>query len=304
MKIEIFKPFGEAFDLTKKILFEPFDLRKWCVIGFAAFLAGNFGGISFRFPSSFGNEHADRAKYFVRPDLHQWQPWLPFVIIVFAATVLAVVLVMIWVTSRGRFIFTDCIVRNRAAIVGPWREYRKEGDSYFWFQIAIMFFSVILIAVAAMVLVSTGFFARPSRATSNASFIILIPLVLFWIVFVIALALITHFMVPVMYRQRCQASEALRVVLRLISENVGVFILFGLFAIVLFMAALMIGLLAMCATCCLAALPYIGTVILLPVYVCLRAFSLFFLRQFGAEYDVWAMLATSERPAVPPPLPV
>ncbi|MDB6147519.1 MAG: hypothetical protein JWO45_1183, partial [Spartobacteria bacterium] len=104
------------------------------------------------------------------------------------------------------------------------------------------------------------------------------------------------------YRQRCSASEALRVVLRLIGENVGVFILFGLFAIVLFMAALMIGLLAMCATCCLAALPYIGTVILLPVYVCLRAFSLFFLRQFGPEYDVWAMLAPPERPAVPPPL--
>jgi len=25
-KIEIFKPFGEAFELTKKILFQPFDL--------------------------------------------------------------------------------------------------------------------------------------------------------------------------------------------------------------------------------------------------------------------------------------
>src|SRR5438477_6823266 len=50
-RIEIFKPLGEAFELTKKILFQPFNLGKWCVIGFAAFLAGgvnfNFG---FRFP--------------------------------------------------------------------------------------------------------------------------------------------------------------------------------------------------------------------------------------------------------------
>ena len=38
-RIEIFKPFGEAFELMKKILFQPFDLRKWLVIGFAAFLA-------------------------------------------------------------------------------------------------------------------------------------------------------------------------------------------------------------------------------------------------------------------------
>src|SRR5438552_18855003 len=42
-KIEIFKPFGEAFELTKKILFQPFDLKKWLVIGFAAWLA-NLGG--------------------------------------------------------------------------------------------------------------------------------------------------------------------------------------------------------------------------------------------------------------------
>jgi len=35
-KIEIFKPFGESFELMKKILFQPFDLKKWPVIGFAA----------------------------------------------------------------------------------------------------------------------------------------------------------------------------------------------------------------------------------------------------------------------------
>src|SRR5439155_7660967 len=43
-RIEIFKPFGEAFELTKLILFQPFDLGKWCVIGFAAFLAHLAGG--------------------------------------------------------------------------------------------------------------------------------------------------------------------------------------------------------------------------------------------------------------------
>jgi hypothetical protein len=41
--IEIFKPFGEAFELMKKILFQPSDVKKWFVIGFAALLA-NLGG--------------------------------------------------------------------------------------------------------------------------------------------------------------------------------------------------------------------------------------------------------------------
>ncbi len=48
-KIEIFKPFGEAFELMKKILFQPFDLKKWLIIGFAAWLAGHFGGVGLIF---------------------------------------------------------------------------------------------------------------------------------------------------------------------------------------------------------------------------------------------------------------
>src|SRR5881398_673032 len=52
-QIEIFKPFSEAFELMKKILFQPFDLKRWLVIGFAAFLAGLSGGFHSSFnPSS------------------------------------------------------------------------------------------------------------------------------------------------------------------------------------------------------------------------------------------------------------
>src|SRR5205085_2709235 len=45
-KIEIIKPFGEAFELMKKILFQPFDFKKWFVIGFAAFLSGQISGVN------------------------------------------------------------------------------------------------------------------------------------------------------------------------------------------------------------------------------------------------------------------
>jgi len=47
-KIEIFKPFGEAFELMKGILFQPFDVKKWFVIGFAAWLA-NLGSGGFNY---------------------------------------------------------------------------------------------------------------------------------------------------------------------------------------------------------------------------------------------------------------
>ena len=55
-KIEIFAPCSAALDLTKLILFQPFDLTKWFVIGFAAFLshlAGGGGG-SFNYNPNLG----------------------------------------------------------------------------------------------------------------------------------------------------------------------------------------------------------------------------------------------------------
>jgi hypothetical protein len=89
----------------------------------------------------------------------------------------------------------------------------------------------------------------------------------------------------------------------------GPFLLFVLFGFVLILAALMIGAVATCATCCLGALPYVGTVILLPVFVCLRAFTLVFFRQFGPDYDVWiSVMPTEFAPilsrALPPPTSV
>ena len=56
----------------------------------------------------------------------------------------------------------------------------------------------------------------------------------------------------------------------------------------------MISCVVTCATCCIAAIPYVGTVILLPIPVTLGAFSLLFLRQFGPDYDVWAGLMATE----------
>src|SRR5438105_12554593 len=119
-------------------------------------------------------------------------------------------------------------------------------------------------------------------------------------------------MVPVMYRRRCRAVEAFRDVTLLIWHHLGSFFLLCLFGIVLFLAVLMIGAIVTCATCCLAALPYVGTVILLPLFVCLRGFGLAFLRQFGPDYDVWAsvmppeflsLLSGPPPPTVPGPNP-
>jgi hypothetical protein len=307
-KIEIFKPFGEAFELTKKILFQPFDFAKWLVIGFAAFLANLSGGLHFNVPTNWNRRH---WRFF---DTHDWDSavdqlphWVRDPIIIGIVVILSIALILIfwWLGARGRFIFTDCIVKNRGAIVAPWHEFRKEANSFFLFTLLISFLFMLtagLLAIAVFVslwLRHKAFTDFPGIVTiSGAAFVGLILFLL-----ALAWALIWHFMVPVMYRRRCRAYEGFTTVAALIMRYPGEFVLYCLFFIVLAIAVAIVGCVAVCATCCIAAIPYVGTVILLPIFVLLRSFSFCFLRQFGPDYDVWATLPQPEVPPIPPPLP-
>ena len=152
-KIEIFKPFGEAFELMKKILFQPFDLKKWLVIGFAAWLANlgaGGGGIgNFNYPD---NRREDAEKF--NETIGQIpQPVLITGICVLICVVLLLIVLFAWLRARGRFILVDCIVRNRAAIVEPWKEFRAEGNSFFLFSLLVVLVVVPVIVIAGLVLI-------------------------------------------------------------------------------------------------------------------------------------------------------
>lgn len=311
-KIEIFAPFGAALELMQKILFRPFDIKKWFVIGFAAFLShlagggGNFAGNWNRQMPSDWKTSVRSATNDMSGSIHNLPFWVIPVGIMAGLLILAVVAVLLWLGSRGKFIFTDCIVRNRGAIEEPWREYRREGNSLFLFSIvvALIFLAVVVvlggIVFLPMILHGDNFSAGISMVIGGITFLVVI------LILALAWALISQFMVPIMYRRRCTALEAFRATLALISERLGVFMLYFLFLIVLGLASAMIACIATCVTCCITAIPYVGTVILLPLYVALAAYPLLFLRQFGSEYDVWANAlppVSSEPPVQPPPPP-
>ena len=300
-RIEIFAPFNEAFELTKKILFQPFDLTKWFVIGFPAWLATYFsGGGGFNYNRGFNKNDWNWKAHTFGPNfsMHDMPPWVIPVVIVGALLVITLIVLMLWLNARGRFMFTDCIVRNRGAVAVPWRECRAEGNGFFLFQLVVTMCSMVIFGGLALIFVLGWHWNNPLLPLS---LLILIGLAFFLIALVVSL--IVKFMVPVMYRQRCDALAAFRQVWTLITANLGIFILFALFYLVIAIAAAMIGGLAACFTCCIAAIPYIGTVILLPVVMCLFAFPLCFVRQFGDPYDVWAVVRPAEPPPLEPPIP-
>jgi hypothetical protein len=305
-KIEIFAPFSAAFDLTKRILFEPFDLTKWLVVGFAAFLShlSGGGGMNFNFngnPLKRGDWNWSYKSFSKdlgqTPDLGSC--WLPLLIGgVIAGLLIAVV--FLWVGARGRFIFTDCIVRNRGAIAEPWREFRKEGNSFFVFSLVVGLGLLVLLGVVSipvwLPLVMHG--GEPGGVGFIIAVIVLVAVAL---VCAVAVAVITNFMVPIMYRRRCGAIEACKAAVGLIMSEPGSVILYLLFLLVLAVAFGMVTCVLTCITCCIVAIPYVGTVILLPIYVLLASFHLIFLRQFGPDFDVWWNMLALE--TATPPLP-
>lgn len=292
-KIEIFKPFSEAFALMKKILFQPFDLGKWCIIGFAAFLASLAGGSSYSFnPFSRWDTREDKktiAEFF--PDLGsvaQMEWWVIGLIVIGGLIILALVLVFMWLGARGRFIFTDCIVYNRGAIVAPWKEFRAQGNSFFLFSLLTMLCIFVVVVLVALALFFPLVLRGSGRQTGPGFWIALGVFVFFILCIAFGWTLVSQLMIPIMYRQRCLARQALSQSVGLIATQPGPMLLYFLFLLVILFAAGLISCVAACVTCCIAAIPYIGTVVLLPIPVILHGFSLLFLRQFGSNYDVWA----------------
>ena len=302
-KIEIFKPFGEAFELMKKILFQPFEFKKWLVIGFAAWLANlgaGGGGIGdFNYP----NNRREGAQKFNETIGQIPQPVLITGICVVICVVLLLIVLFAWLRARGRFIFADCIVRNRAAIVEPWKEFRAEGNSLFLFSLLVTLVIVPVIVIAGLVLV-VPFIPGGDHSEPGVGFWIGISLTVFISVCLIFIwTLASQLMVPIMYRQRCRAPLAFAQAVDLVSSHPGPVLLYVLFLLLLAVAAVLMSCAVTCVTCCIAAIPYVGTVILLPIPVTLGAFWLLFLRQFGPDYDVWADFMPAEFLPMLMPLP-
>ncbi len=192
-KIEIFKPFGEAFELMKRILFQPFELKKWLVIGFAAFLAHLGAGFNYNY------NYKDRSQLpqELSDAFHQIPLWIVVVGAIFGIVLIIIIAVVFaWLRARGRFIFIDCIVKNRAAIVQPWREFREQGNRYFLFSLLIgcsFFLFAALLSLPFLLPIVRGATFPHLHDVYLISVIVLWAVVIFLLVF--AWALVAHLMV-------------------------------------------------------------------------------------------------------------
>ena len=121
-----------------------------------------------------------------------------------------------------------------------------------------------------------------------AVFIAVLVLSVFAVVAAYVSLFLDSFVVPIMYRFDLKATDAWRALLPWLSSHGGWFVLYGVVILLLALGFGLVFLLVCLVTCCIAALPYVGTVVFLPVWVTYRAFSVEFLAQLHPDFDLFA----------------
>jgi len=299
--ISVTAPVQMAIERVKSLLFCPFDLGRWFTIGFCAWLAhlGDAGfHANFNFPSEHPSgadfhEEMERAKEFVMGNLYWIVPLAVGLIVFFIALGVA----LLWLNSRGKFMFLHCVASGKAEVTEPWRDFSRQGNSLFLFRLVLGVLAMIpMLPLVVMIVVEIyRMFARKSVDVADIAVTVVcaLGLLAFGLVFAVIGKLLKDFVVPIMFLRRSGCVAAWREFLRLLGDNLGNFVVYLLFQIVLAMAIGMIILFVILLTCCCAGclllIPYLGTVLLLPVLAFQRAYSLCYLAQYGREYNVFAV---------------
>ncbi|MGB2807347.1 MAG: hypothetical protein WBC22_06390 [Sedimentisphaerales bacterium] len=297
-QISVIDPISPAIERVKTILFRPFDIGKWFVIGFCAWLAylGEGGGPNFNFGGQqyeTSGESFHHAKEFLIENLF----WILPLAITITVIIIVIGFVITWLSSRGRFMFLHCVALNKAEVVVPWHKFKKQSNSLFLFRIVLglISFAVILLLIAMLVVIGILLFA--GGGGPNPLGIILMVLLAICLIIPIAIVFAIigkftrDFVVPIMFLRQGTCMTAWREFWKLLTGNKGKFTVYILFQIVIAIAVGIVILACVCITCCclgcFLAIPYIGTVLMLPLLVFHRSYSLLYLRQYGPGFDVF-----------------
>ncbi|MBL9136755.1 MAG: hypothetical protein JNK85_12835 [Verrucomicrobiales bacterium] len=299
--ISVVAPVGPAIERVKNSLFRPFDLRRWLAIGFTAWLAlladggGGGGGGGGNFGNRNGGngvrEAMDRAVEYIRDNL----TWLVPVVVVGVLVLLAVGLVLLWLSSRGRFMFLHNVATGRADVVAPWDAYAAPAFSLFIFRVIVGFGGLLLLVPLALVTGVSIFRMIQQQAFSPGGLVLSIGAGLAVAVIGLALFLVDKltkdFVVPVMYLGQTSCRSAWGKFYGLMSSAPLEFAIYLLFHLLLSIAVtlcvVMVVILTCCVAACFLAIPYVGVVLLLPVHMFFRAYSAGYLAQYGEEWDVF-----------------
>ena len=316
----------QAWERMETIRFRPFDLGKWFMLGFAAWLAtlGEQGGGGFSNVTRLGDAHSkmtERGKS--SPALQEilkpvtdWchahaaaAAWIIAAVVVVILLLIALTLVFCWINSRGKFMLLDNVVRNDQRITEPWAEFRAEGNSLFWWRfwygLAVLLpLTLVWLGGTCWMIADLAGYALDGVGRLQLKDWLMVALVAVLLLIPCLLASIPPvwlrtFGVPLMYKYRLTATAALAYVWSLFKARWKWFVAYWILGLGIGLAWGLAIIAAVLVTCCIAgclmAIPYLGAVLLLPLTVFYMAWRVYFLQQVHPELQLFT-------PPQPPPL--
>jgi hypothetical protein len=283
----------DAIEHTKRHLF-PFQFERWIALGFVAFLdqCGRGGGFGNPFPSGTGGGGGGNGSL---PEVDGILEWLTgnFSLVV-AGTVGALTLILaltalvLWINSRGIFIYLENVATGRCDVARPWREHAELAGSLFaWrFGLAaatlVSLLTLVLLGVLLVYSVQKG--GLESGVGLAVALLLLLPgfLMLLVVAALLSLAL-RDFVAPLQLARNVSCGVALREFGTLLKANLFLFMLFVILKVAFHVGLAVVWMLVGCLTCCIALLPVVGQTLLQPAFYFERAWSLYLLRQLGHD---------------------
>lgn len=291
--IEIGKPLTDGWNRMTRFCFEPFDIGKWFAVGFCAFLY-ELADMGFNFnigPNiNLGGPRAAIA------DVFDWisknGPLAALLTLGGIVLFICVFVILEYLGARGRFMFMHNLVHNTGEVSRPWSEYAVQATGFFVLRLKVLLllgFAAIGLGLVCGAMAWSDFHARRWGAGSiSAAVIALLGLPVMALTAALFKVLSADMIATHMFRNRSTAVEAWHATWeQVLTGNLGNLFLFYLVRILLGIPAWFVMVIGMLCTCCIGALPYLSSVLFLPISVFFRCFTLHYLRQFGPQWDVF-----------------
>ena len=282
--ISVTDPITPAWNYMVRILFKPFSLKKWLALGFCAFLAqcGEQAGNGSNASNTPGNTNWNQTSDWIDAN------FAFFITMASIALVLmfCIILFITWISSRGKFMLLDGILKNHGAIREPWKEFKTLANSLFFLSVGIEFLAIFCITIIGGLGVLIALPDINDHVFTSYGLVAIIITAILLLLFIVACIVVTFFMqiflVPTMYLKRIRAIKAWKIAWsQFYVEHTWSSFLLILMMILLGLGAGTVAMLAMCATCCIAGLPYVSSVVLLPITVFFVCYALMYIQQFG-----------------------
>jgi hypothetical protein len=247
--VDVVRP---AVDHTVGQLFKPFRLGQWVRLAVTGLLAGELGtsgGCSFQLPWRPSN----RPDQFLAQGVASRNLLLAVGISALIVLGLALLVALLYVSSRMRFVLFDSVIAKECHIRRFWRDRSVPAFRYFVFQLLLLIAVLggvgFFASIAAIIAFGTGWYRNPGQhvlaiIVVAAVFILLIA-TFFITVFVISI-LTKDFVVPQMALEQASVIEGWqRLWLMILAEKGGYAGYIGLKIVLTIAAAIAVGIAAL-----------------------------------------------------------